>query len=330
MLFQNHKLIKTVCTSLALAGFSLGGAVNASETAINTDRVHFQGREYHYPPANVLSQPVNKSVPWNITAPRAQSMRPAARPPVARNYNTARPPVNRAVPYGRPPVSRPGPYSRPPVNRPGSYNRPPVNRPGSYGRPGTIPPQARPGYMPPPPRPAGAPPLNPPFAGPGSRSIPGKSDVVILDPDVPKKYANNPYINHTYNSAPPPYAGGPGNSYRRSGNGGNGPFKNMGFGPFNGNSAPWESWPFGNRDSFWNRKEVPFKSLKPRDWFDPGDPKEGLANMWDDLIAAPDDLGTMPGGWNVPSVSTPNPVDLEDQLQKASKQVPDIIRVYND
>ncbi|WP_214660542.1 hypothetical protein [sulfur-oxidizing endosymbiont of Gigantopelta aegis] len=140
-------------------------------------------------------------------------------------------------------------------------------------------------------------------------------------------YNNNPY-NRPYNGNP--YAQGPyGNPYNR---GPYGPSQNTPFGgsPFGGNSAPWESWPFGARDSFWNRKEMPFKTQNPTDWFQPGDPKEGMAIMWDDLIAAPDDIGTMPGGWNVPSISVPNPVDLEDQLEKASKEVPSLIRVYSD
>jgi len=75
---------------------------------------------------------------------------------------------------------------------------------------------------------------------------------------------------------------------------------------------------------------MPFKDQKPSDWFQPGDPKEGAAIMWDDLISAPDDIGTMPGGWTPPSISVPNPVDLEDQFEKASKEVPDLIRVYSD
>ncbi len=195
-----------------------------------------------------------------------------------------------------------------------------------YTRNGAPPaPQTRPGYIPPPPRPSGAPPLNPPFTGPGNQSTPGNSAVVIRDPDIPKEYANNPYIDGTYTSKPPPPVNNP-NTGRRGG--GSGPFKNMGFGPFNGNDAPWETWPFGSKDSFWSRKEFPLKNQHPSDWFNPGDPKEGLAVMWDDLIAAPDDIGTMPGGWNIPSVRVPNPVDLEDQLEKASKEVPDLIRVY--
>ncbi len=152
-------------------------------------------------------------------------------------------------------------------------------------------------------------------------------------PSGPTSYQGSPYGN-PYNRAPygNPYNQAPyGNPYNRGSNGGNnGLFDRFGMGPFNGNSAPWETWPFGARDSFWSRKELPFDEQNPTDWFKPGDPKEGMAIMWDDLIAAPDDLGTMPGGWHVPSISVPNPVDLEDQFEKASKEVPDLIRVYND
>jgi hypothetical protein len=113
--------------------------------------------------------------------------------------------------------------------------------------------------------------------------------------------------------------------------GGDNFFDKFGFGPFSkGGGAPWEKWPFGGKDSFWSRKESPFNNQNPSDWFQPEDPKEGLAIMWDDLISAPDDIGTMPGGWYVPSVSVPNPVDLEDQFEKASKEVPDLIRIYTD
>ena len=144
-----------------------------------------------------------------------------------------------------------------------------------------------------------------PVQGPGPRTGPG---------GVPPQYGARPYNSGRSNSGP---------------FGGNNPMDNFGFGPFNRDTAPWETWPFGGRDSLWNKKELPFKGRNPADWFDPADPKEGLAIMWEDLISAPDDLGEMPGGWYVPSISVPNPVDLEDQLEKASKEVPDLIRIYN-
>ncbi len=306
MLFQKRKLIMTACTVptfLAVVGFSLGVA-HASETALNTDTVNFQGQEYRYLPVEAFNRPVSR--------PRTAVNRTpvqAVRHPMAGNYNK---PQYNNTPYSNTGYNNARPY---PNNiRPYSA-RPPVNRPVPYGRPGPV---AGP-------RPSGAPPLNPPFAGPGNQSTPSNSAIVIRDPDIPKEYANNPYINGSYTSKPPPPVNNP-NTGRHGG--GSGPFKNMGFGPFNGNDAPWETWPFGSKDSFWSRKEFPLKNQHPSDWFNPGDPKEGLAVMWDDLIAAPDDIGTMPGGWNIPSVRVPNPVDLEDQLEKASKELPDLIRVY--
>lgn len=175
------------------------------------------------------------------------------------------------------------------------------------------------------------------YGAPGNRPMPyqpapyGSAPIAgarPMGPGMAPPYGN-PYNRNPYNNSGPfnnrPFGGGPFNN----GPFGGGPFKNMGFGPFNNNSTPWETWPFGGRDSFWSRKEMPFDQQNPTDWFNPGDPKEGLAIMWDDLISSPDDLGTMPGGWYVPSVSVPNPVDLEDQMEKATKEVPDLIRIYN-
>ena len=183
--------------------------------------------------------------------------------------------------------------------------------PMPYGAPMNRPPVAPPVAGPGPARPAAGPqPTGPIAAGPRPMG-PG--------PGVPPPYGN-PYNRGPYGGGP--YGGGP--------FGGNNFFDNFGFGPFNRNTAPWETWPFGSRDSFWSRKEFPFDNQNPSDWFNPGDPKEGLAIMWEDLISAPDDLGTMPGGWHVPSISVPNPVDLEDQMEEASKEVPDLIRIYTD
>jgi len=169
-------------------------------------------------------------------------------------------------------------------------------------------------------------PIAPPF-GPGGSPAYGNRSYG----SGPGTYNANPYNSNPYNRGP--YNAGP---YNRGPYGNNTPFSNnpmdnFGFGPFskNSNTAPWETWPFGGRDSLWNRREMPFKDQSPADWFQPGDPKEGMAIMWDDMISAPDELGEMPGGWNVPSISTPNPVDLEDQLEKASKEIPDLIRIYN-
>ncbi|MDX2507345.1 MAG: hypothetical protein QNL62_23110 [Gammaproteobacteria bacterium] len=218
-------------------------------------------------------------------------------------------PMPGARPYAGP-APRPGarPYAGP-APRPGAR---PFAGPGPMSGARPVAGPTGPGPAPMPARPPGAPSIEPPFASPNRGPNNGS-------------YGNGPRNTGPRNNGP--Y----GNRSNNSGPFGNNPMDKLGFGPFtgNGNDAPWETWPFGGRDSLWNRREIPFKDQNPADWVNMGDPKEGMAIMWDDLIAAPDDLGEMPGGWYVPSVSVPNPVDLEDQLEEASKEVPDLIRVYH-
>ena len=60
----------------------------------------------------------------------------------------------------------------------------------------------------------------------------------------------------------------------------------------------------------------------PSEWFQ-ADFTEGMAEMWDDMINAPAEMGTMPGGWEFPTVSTPNPVDVGEELGKAAPEFVD-------
>ncbi len=87
-----------------------------------------------------------------------------------------------------------------------------------------------------------------------------------------------------------------------------------------GNFVPWSSdvWNWQNR----NRNFGNFGPFEqgPMDWVTPN-PKDGLETMWDDMIKAPHNMGTMPGNWQAPSVSIPNPVDLGDQIGTATKDV---------
>ncbi|MCN4145029.1 MAG: hypothetical protein LC437_08405 [Thiohalomonas sp.] len=207
-----------------------------------------------------------------------------------------------------------------PMPHPGQRQAPRAPASAPYGRPRSVPMQA-----------LFSAPMRSGPAAPPPYGMPYNNRPVYGNPYSKAPYNRGPY-NNPYNRSPynNPYNRGSNSGPFGNSPFGNNPFSNFGSGPFNGDSAPWETWPFGSRDSFWSRKEFPFKEQNPTDWFQPGDPKEGIAVMWDDLIAAPDDLGTMPGGWNVPSISVPNPVDLEDQLEKASKEIPDLIRVYND
>ena len=295
MLSKKHKTIILSLTSVVIGVTALGGVVNAqnaanTQNAITTQN-NFGTQEYKFPPADAVKQIKPQSAPAvNQVTKPVANTQPGRR---AQTYPMPYPAQRAAPYYGGP--GAPRPYNMPYNNRPVYGNVP-------YGR------QYNPG------------PYNNsynrgPYNNPYNRGP-----------------YNNPYNRGPYNN---PYNRGPyNNPYNRDSNngpfGGGSPFDNFGGGPFNSNNPPWEEWPLGAPDSFWNRKENPFKNQNPTDWFQPEDPKEGMAVMWDDLIAAPDDLGTMPGGWNVPSISVPNPVDLEDQLEEASKEVPDLIRVYND
>ena len=308
MLSNNKKTL--LISTLIFSGISIGGAVSAEQIVTNAEQSTVSAgkdasQAHKFPSADAIPQISSKPQKSNT----AQAVNSVAKP----QARMAPPPY---------PMPRSAPY--PGQNR--FAPMPPPNRapfgsggaPGYRGGPnGSVPSGAnafRPGSVP----------MQAPFgSGPGRAPGYGRSN-------GPAPYAAGPYGQRPYGSGPygQPYNSG---RYNSSPFGGNNPMDNFGFGPFskNSNSAPWETWPFGGQDSLWNRREAPFKNQSPADWFQPGDPKEGMAIMWDDMISAPDELGEMPGGWNVPSISVPNPVDLEDQLEKASKEVPDLIRVYN-
>ena len=59
--------------------------------------------------------------------------------------------------------------------------------------------------------------------------------------------------------------------------------------------------------------------------------KDSFADSWDDMLNAPSDMGELPGGFNAPSVSVPNPVDVGDEFDSAARDVPGQMRnVYDD
>jgi len=82
----------------------------------------------------------------------------------------------------------------------------------------------------------------------------------------------------------------------------------------------------------WNR---PYEDLwgdegGPDAWMDFSDPKEGLAWMWEDFLYTPNALGTMPGGWEAPTISVPNPVDVGDEFKDASTDFPGEMKDFAD
>ena len=108
--------------------------------------------------------------------------------------------------------------------------------------------------------------------------------------------------------------------------GGNRSRKGFGRGmPFESNFTPWSErfW-----DDLGDGGRNPFKDMD--EWVDPNDPREGMGDMWDDLLNAPSDMGRMPGGWTAPSVSVPNPVDVQEEFEDAAKDMPDEMRTQMD
>jgi hypothetical protein len=139
------------------------------------------------------------------------------------------------------------------------------------------------------------------------------------------RYGNTPWGGNQFGGMP-----WGGNRYGNSPWGGNrfggmpwgGNRKGFGNGmPFESNFTPWS-------ERFWDDLgeggRNPMRNMDG--WFRPGDPKEGAAQMWDDMLNAPSDMGRMPGGWNAPSVSVPNPIDVADEFEKASRDVPGEMR----
>ncbi len=84
-----------------------------------------------------------------------------------------------------------------------------------------------------------------------------------------------------------------------------GPWNN-GWGPAPWSSQRWQNDPMGS----------------PSKWINFNDPKEGVAEMWEDAIKGPHRLGKMPGGWKAPSISVPNPVDVTDTFGKRWRGLP--------
>lgn len=51
----------------------------------------------------------------------------------------------------------------------------------------------------------------------------------------------------------------------------------------------------------------------------PSDPKGSMVRGWEDALKAPNRMGPMPGGWKAPSISVPNPIDVGDEFERASR-----------
>lgn len=122
---------------------------------------------------------------------------------------------------------------------------------------------------------------------------------------------------------PPVYTGqnygrpGYGPGYRGSRFGG--PFSRSGFGPWNNRGSGFRG-PWNNRGN-WGDFRNPFAHRSPGSWMNPN--KNNMSRNWDDMLNAPSRMGRMPGGWEAPSVSMPNPIDVGDEFSDAARDLPD-------
>ena len=85
---------------------------------------------------------------------------------------------------------------------------------------------------------------------------------------------------------------------------------------YNGNNNRFNNNNWGG-NNFWGRSG-------PGTWTNPN--KQNMEQGWDDMINAPSRMGTMPGGWNAPEISMPNPIDMGDQFQDNIQDLPEQLR----
>lgn len=99
---------------------------------------------------------------------------------------------------------------------------------------------------------------------------------------------------------------------------------------------PWDHFPGGGMPDFNPFSQGPTKGLPSKmfntpmkDWA-----VEEFGDVWEDALNAPHDMGRLPGNFQAPSVSIPNPIDLGDQVgdasATASEEAPEVIQGWFD
>lgn len=81
---------------------------------------------------------------------------------------------------------------------------------------------------------------------------------------------------------------------------------------------------------------------KPAEWRDSHEPVSGRESIgwdrpdrrptsryWDVMKNTPDEMGKMPGGWSTPSFTAPDPVDVGDEFEHHTRDVPGQMRNFN-
>ncbi|MBG7610342.1 MAG: hypothetical protein IZT55_05695 [Anaerolineae bacterium] len=117
------------------------------------------------------------------------------------------------------------------------------------------------------------------------------------------------------NTPPPPR--GPYNNSNYVPDNGASAYNIPGYNRYRNNNGMGNMWGNNNNNNFWGNSG-------PGTWMNPN--KDNMEQGWDDMINAPSRMGEMPGGWNAPEVSMPNPVDVGDQFQDNVKDLPEQIR----
>ena len=97
---------------------------------------------------------------------------------------------------------------------------------------------------------------------------------------------------------------------------GSGPYPRRSGPTWGGSRNFFDNGPWGNKNQSWrpeswfsDRRPI-FGRKGPSEWFDQDDYKDGLGDMWDDLLNAPSNVGKMPGGWYAPTISVPISVQI--------------------
>ncbi len=96
------------------------------------------------------------------------------------------------------------------------------------------------------------------------------------------------------------------------------PMKQMPWGNFPG----WGDGFFGGYGPDRWKGVTPWGNDVPFKWMDPSDPEESIANMWEDAINTPYNMGRMPPGWTAPQISVPNPIDVENEFERNFRNAP--------
>ena len=123
---------------------------------------------------------------------------------------------------------------------------------------------------------------------------------------------------NAYRGGTPPPPGGPYNSSNNMRDNGASAYNIPGYNRNRNTGNRWGNmWGNNNNNDFWGRSG-------PSNWMNPN--KNNMEQGWDDMINAPSRMGEMPGSWNAPEVSMPNPVDMGDQMQDNVQDLPEQMR----